>query len=128
MHVFQEKNFMKKRSLVISLGIALIAVIIIGSCSKSKDNTTTPPVTSGNNVSIVNFSFSSADIHVTSGSTVTWKNNDTAPHTVTADDNSFTSPTLNKGDTYSKTFTTAGTYPYHCSIHPMMKADVVVAQ
>ena len=119
---------MKKRSLVISLGIALTALIIIGSCSKSKDNTNTPPATSGNNVSIVNFSFSSADIHVTPGSTVKWTNNDTAPHTVTADDNSFTSPTLNTGDTYSKTFTTAGTFSYHCNIHPMMKADVVVAQ
>jgi amicyanin len=119
---------MQKRYLVISLGIAFTALIIIGSCSKSKDTTNTPPVTSGNNVSIINFKFSSADIHVTSGSTVTWKNNDSSPHTVTADDNSFTSPTLNTGDTYSKTFATAGTYPYHCSIHPMMKADVVVAQ
>ncbi len=114
---------MKKSTFIISLGIVLTAIIITASCSKSKDKTKTPATTQ---VAISNFAFNSADLHVAAGTTVTWTNNDTAPHTVTADDASFTSVTLNKGDTYSKTFATPGTYPYHCIIHTMMKADVVV--
>ena len=116
---------MKKTSLAISLCILLTTFTILVSCSK-KSSSTTPPVTSGNTVAISNFTFNSNDLHVPAGTTVTWTNNDTAPHTVTADDGSFTSVTLNKGDTYSKTFSTAGTYHYHCTIHSMMKAEVIV--
>lgn len=47
-------------------------------------------------------------------------------HTVTADDNSFTSGNLNKGDTYSHTFNTAATIGYHCKIHSGMTANVIV--
>lgn len=62
------------------------------------------------------------------GTTVTWTNADTAPHTVTADDNSFDSNTLNQGQTFSRTFDTAGTYTYFCKIHgkPSMSGSVQV--
>jgi plastocyanin len=56
---------------------------------------------------------------------VTWTNNDSIGHTVTADDGSFNSP-VDPGKTFSFTFTKAGTYTYHCSIHPTMKATIVV--
>ncbi len=117
---------MKKTSLAISLCFVLTAFIILVSCSKKSNSTTPPPVTSGNKVTIANFTFNSNDLHVAAGTTVTWTNNDNAPHTVSADDGSFTSATLNNGDTYSKTFSTVGTYHYHCNIHSMMKAEVVV--
>jgi len=58
--------------------------------------------------------------------TVTWANNDDATHTVTADDGSFDSGFLNQGQTWSYTFTTPGTYSYHCSIHLWMKGTVIV--
>lgn len=77
-------------------------------------------------VTIQGFAFDPASITVKAGDTVTWTNQDNAAHTVTADDNSWTSPTIAKGETYSHTFTTAGTVAYHCSIHPTMKATVVV--
>jgi plastocyanin len=51
------------------------------------------------------------------GTTVTWTNHDTVPHTVTADDGSFDSGTLQPGQSYTRTFSSAGNYPYHCSIH-----------
>jgi plastocyanin len=54
---------------------------------------------------------------VVMGTTVTWTNNDTLPHTVTADDNSFDSGTIQPGQSYSHTFGTAGSYTYFCSIH-----------
>lgn len=47
-------------------------------------------------------------------------------HTITADDNSFASGNLTPGRTFERTFATAGTYPYHCSIHPTMRGTITV--
>jgi plastocyanin len=59
--------------------------------------------------------------------TVFWVNNDAAPHTVTSDTAGvFGSPTMNQGDTFQETFTTAGTYTYHCIFHPWMQGTVIV--
>ncbi len=53
------------------------------------------------------------------GTTVTWVNNDTVAHTVTADNGSFDSGTLQPGQSYSRIFGpgTTGLIPYHCAIH-----------
>ena len=59
-------------------------------------------------------------------STVTWTNNDDAPHTVTANDGSFNSGNLNTGQSWSYTFTTPGVYSYYCTYHPWMKGTVIV--
>jgi plastocyanin len=58
--------------------------------------------------------------------TVVWTNDDSFPHTVTADSGSFSSGNLNPGDSYSFTFTAQGTYLYHCSYHSWMKGTVIV--
>lgn len=65
---------------------------------------------------------------VTPGTTVTWTNNDTMPHSVTADDNSFDSGTLLAGQTFSHTFDAVGTFSYYCTIHgrPSMSGAVQV--
>lgn len=120
-----------KRKLFISTTLGLLTIsLIVFACSKknSADMATNNNNnnSTGNTVSISGFAFVAATTSVATGTTVTWTNNDSAPHTVTADDNSFSSVTLNKGDTYSRTFTAAGTFPYHCSIHPTMTASVVV--
>jgi len=67
-------------------------------------------------------------VTVQAGQTVTWNNQDTTaiPHTVTSDGGTFDSGTLNQGKTFSHTYTTAGTFPYHCTIHPQMHGTVVV--
>ena len=80
----------------------------------------------GMTVSIANFSFQPATIAVPVGATVTWTNNDTTGHTVTADDGSFKSDTLAPGATFSHTFAAAGTFAYHCSIHTSMTGTVTV--
>ncbi|MCW3111161.1 MAG: hypothetical protein JWQ09_5667 [Segetibacter sp.] len=71
-------------------------------------------------------SFVASATTVTKGTTITWTNNDAMIHTVSADDNSFTSANLNKGDTYSHTFNDPGTVAYRCKIHPGMTASVTV--
>jgi plastocyanin len=77
-------------------------------------------------VSIVDFAFQPASVELATGGTVTWTNTGQAPHTVTADDGSFDSGTLSPGATFSQTFATAGTFTYHCNIHPQMTATVIV--
>ncbi len=71
----------------------------------------------GATVAIANFSFGPETLTIKTGTTVTWRNNEDAPHTVTADDGSFGSSTLGQGDSFSFTFDTPGTYDYHCQFH-----------
>ena len=80
----------------------------------------------GDQVNIDNFAFAPATLTVSAGSTVTWTNHDEEPHTVAASDGSFHSPGMGTGATFSHTFSTAGTFDYVCSIHPMMHGTVVV--
>ncbi len=84
------------------------------------------PASGGSDVTIVNFAFSPDALTVKAGTKVTWTNKDTTAHTVTADDGSFDSGPINPGMTFSFTFKQAGTVSYHCSIHPNMKAKIVV--
>jgi plastocyanin len=82
---------------------------------------------------IQDFAFNPASITVAKGTTVTWVNQDAANHQIINDAQGsitqgalFSSNALQKGASYSFTFDTPGTYPYHCAIHPTMKATVTV--
>ena len=63
-------------------------------------------------------------ITVKVGATVTWTNADIMPHTVTG--SAFDSGQLQYNQTYSRTFSTAGSYDYHCSNHPVMQGTINV--
>jgi LPXTG-motif cell wall-anchored protein len=78
-----------------------------------------------NAVSIKNFAFSPTPISVKVGDTVTWTNFDSAPHTATG--SGFNTGVLKRGQSGSHTFTSPGRVSYICSIHPNMKATVVVS-
>lgn len=84
-------------------------------------------------VSIVDFGFSPASITVSAGTTVVWTNTGQSIHSVTSDTGAFDSspscpdgPCIDPSGTYSHTFTTAGTFAYHCRVHANMTAVVVV--
>ena len=79
-------------------------------------------------VTIKGFAFGPAALTVNAGTTVTWTNEDTTGHTVTFDSGGVTSDTLQNGATFDHTFATAGTFTYHCAIHPSMKGSVTVTQ
>ena len=70
-------------------------------------------------VPMKNLAYEPKTITVPAGTTVVWTNLDAYPnqHTVTADDNTFASPLLDEGQTFSVTFDTPGTYPYYCVPH-----------
>lgn len=79
-------------------------------------------------VQMVNYAFAPASITVNEGDTITWTNQDTAPHTVTTTSGpqSLNSPYLSKGQSWSYTFSAPGTYEYYCTVHPDMRARIVV--
>lgn len=133
---------------VVIVVIAVAAVLALVNNSDKKDNNgadvshsssaTTGAPTSTNpednavatlNVTISDFNFTPGTIKVKTGDTVIWTNQDTTSHTVTADAKSSDAPDgpqIAKGETYSFTFKKAGTYTYHCSLHPHMRGTVIV--
>jgi plastocyanin len=125
---------MKKYILGISLMIAIV-VITFAACSKSGSNpkpepdppkppTTTPVTTAA--VSIKDFAYSKATVNLKVGGTVTWTNDDTTPHTVTDNGGTFDSQSIAASAKFAHTFSTAGTYTYHCTFHSMMASAKVV--
>jgi cellulose 1,4-beta-cellobiosidase len=77
-------------------------------------------------VQIVDFAFQPASLTVNQGATVTWRNAGAATHTTTSDTNLWNSGNLTPGQTFAFTFTTAGTFTYHCNIHTTMTGTITV--
>jgi plastocyanin len=95
--------------------------------SQSQSSSTNTAKPAGKNaVTIENFAFSPATITIKAGQSITWTNEDSIGHSATADDNSWDTGVLPQGQSKAITFAKAGTYTYHCSVHPNMKATVVV--
>jgi len=121
---------MKRLFSLAVVALALVALVALVGCSSSTP-ATTPSTSSGSSsssagtaVSIANFAFNPADVTIKVGDTMTWTNNDSVPHTVTG--TGFDSGSLAQGKTYSHKFDTAGTFDYHCSVHPSMTAKITV--
>jgi plastocyanin len=77
-------------------------------------------------VHIKDFKFVPPALTVPAGSTVTFVNDDTEPHTATADDKSFDSEAIDTSETWKHTFAKPGTFAYFCEMHPMMKGTLTV--
>ena len=79
-----------------------------------------------NEVFIQDMAFNPSTITIAAGTAIKWTNKDLDTHTVTSDAGLFESGSITTGTTFSFTFTSVGTYPYHCTPHPTMTATVVV--
>ena len=82
--------------------------------------------TSGTQVSITNFVFAPAQITVGVGQSVTWTNNDGAPHGLKFDDGAQGMELMLPGQTFTRSYAKAGTYDYACAVHPYMTGRVIV--
>jgi plastocyanin len=101
--------------------------------SESSTETGSEPATGGEaarseKVQIVEFTYQPDPVVVQVGGKVIWQNEDTAPHTATADDGSFDTGMLERGKIKSETFKEAGTFPYFCEVHPTMHGTVEVVE
>jgi plastocyanin len=119
-HVWKGKIFIK---IFIIVFISIVSEIT--GCSKSSNNTTTP-AQGANEVWIQNTAFNPTTLTVAVNTTIKWTNKDGVTHTVTSDSSLFNSGNIASNGTYSHQFTTKGTYTYHCTIHSMMTAKVIV--
>jgi plastocyanin len=82
-------------------------------------------------ITIDNRAYGRESVTVKSGTTVTWTNQDSLDHDVTPDEETLEfsrSEMLSTGDSYSVTFTTPGTYTYHCTPHPDMTGTIIVTE
>jgi plastocyanin len=70
--------------------------------------------------------YTGTSLEIAAGATIEWKNEDQLPHTVTANDGSFESGSIESGRVWRYTFTRPGTYAFHCTLHPFMQGMVVV--
>lgn len=119
--------------------VALLALLILGGCgSYSTNQNSTPPAkpsspssgqqtpseNSPNSVNIQSFAFNPGILTIKKGTTVTWTNNDSAPHQIKSA--TFNSNEISKGQSFSFTFNEAGTFDYSCAIHPSMLGKVIV--
>jgi plastocyanin len=127
--------------LVLGVILALVAIAPVLS-SYSPSSTAAPQASSGAspaasgpapncanpcNIVILNSAFGSGQtVVVKAGTTVTWVNKDNTQHTSTSDSGLWDSGILQTGQSFSHTFTSPGTYPYHCNVHPMVGTIVVV--
>lgn len=115
--------------------IGAVGVFRVGNSSSVSSTSSTTSIPAGPRVSIQSGAaaqtaspdYSPQNITVVIGvnNTVTWINNDNAVHTVT-DNGVFDSGYIQPGQSWSYTFTTPGTYEYHCSLHPWMTGTVIV--
>ena len=126
-----------RASAVVSLGLALFVAGLSACISERSTSTapidttncTTPSNVAGSTlVFIRSFLYVPVNVHVKAGASVAWVNCEPTniPHTSTSDGAGWESGSLAPNEAYVRTFPTVGTYPYHCLIHPNMKAAVVV--
>ena len=81
----------------------------------------------GQVVKAINFAFDPKTLTVPVGTAVTFRNDDAAAHTFTADGGAFDSQRVDTGQTFAFTFSKAGTFAYHCKIHRSMTATITVS-
>jgi plastocyanin len=77
-------------------------------------------------VNIDNFAFTPKELTVKAGTTIVFRNRDDIPHSVVGSKGEFHSKALDTDDSFSFTFTKAGTYDYSCGLHPRMQGMIVV--
>jgi YVTN family beta-propeller protein len=77
-------------------------------------------------VSIANFAFAPTPLAVPVGTTVTWRNDDGAPHALAFADGAAPSDLLLPGQRFTRSYANAGTFDYVCSVHPYMTGTVTV--
>ncbi len=117
---------------IIVLTLLLSGAFVLSGCSpygsvpsNSSNTDIDPALTQGvSTVNIQNFAFSPEVLTISKGTAVTWVNGDSVPHQIRSA--TFNSDLLNKGQIFSFTFDTVGTFDYSCAIHPSMSGKIIV--
>jgi plastocyanin len=128
-------------------GLATVAVLLLAACSSSAATTAPSAAASAAPsveasaaaacsqtadagqvaVAAKGFAFGPADIKAKVGQIITFTNGDSTPHTATLDDGSCSTGTISFGKADGLLFSIAGSYPFHCRIHPIMKGTITIS-
>jgi plastocyanin len=114
---------------LVGLGVACFSDHSVSTATNSVGSCTTPGTAAGATVIFIHgLAFDPVSVHVKAGGTVVWVNceSPSISHTATSDASGFNSGAFAAGASFLHVFATAGTIPYHCDIHPFMKATVIV--
>jgi plastocyanin len=134
-HSYWEVSVMRRKLVLMQLVAVVVFLAVLGGCKKDGGSTYATPTSpatpapaspSPNTVVIQGFAYAPNPITVAKGSSITWTNKDAVAHTATADDGSWDTGSIAAGASKSVTFANAGTFAYHCTLHPMMKASLIV--
>ena len=106
------------------MGILLTSPFTLAVCAQMAHAAST--ATEGAKVSIANFAFAPEQITIAPGESITWTNDDGAPHGLEFHDGAPGTDLLLPGASFSRRFDQPGTYDYNCSVHPYMTGRVVV--
>ena len=127
---------LSSRVIFVSALALLAAACGSGYSAPSPTPTPTPaPVTSGSATPVTipsgaetlgSRAFNPDALDVAVSTTVTWTNTDSISHTSTSDGAGWNSGAIAPRGQFSTTFSNAGTFPYHCSIHPGMVGTITV--
>ncbi len=112
----------RTRWLAAPAAAAILALALFGGLSGTRAHAQQ----AASEVKIDNFNFVPETLTIAAGTTVTWTNHDDIPHTVVSTDGLFKSKARDTNETFSYTFTKAGSYGYYCSLHPRMTGKIVV--
>ncbi|MBI4147727.1 cupredoxin family copper-binding protein [Candidatus Woesearchaeota archaeon] len=104
------------------LGIFVLLLLAVACAPKEAAPAAEADVT----VRIKDFAFIPEVVTVKEGQTIKWVNDDSAVHTVEANNKAFSSPELYQNDAWVWKADKKGAYEYICGIHPSMKGKVVV--
>jgi plastocyanin len=139
---------------LVLLPLVVIAALAVAACSSGASPTTAPTTggasapaasagggggaacakgeagaTAAVTVEIKDFAYSPDPVTAKVGEAIGWTNGDSAPHTATLDDDSCGTDNINQGATGVLVFSAAGTYPYHCAVHPrQMKGTITITE
>ena len=131
------------------LAFSLFALLALSACASSTGGTTAPaasapsaapaasaPAAGGGcstsseaaavTVNIQNFAFDPPVVTAAVGETIGWTNADAAPHTATTDDGACDTGNIAQDATAGLVFDAAGTYTYHCNVHPNMTGTITI--
>jgi YVTN family beta-propeller protein len=114
---------------IVDLETGAVTTITVGNAPRkiAVQNAPAKQASSGRGVTISGFAFTPATLRVSAGETVTWVNDDGAPHSITVRDG-MASDTLMPSKSYSAKFEQLGDYDYFCSIHPYMTGKISVTE
>ena len=137
----QEKKIASQRiSPLMTIGIIAILLLVLAGAGtfigiKVKDVQVaqqtqmlmqSKPVTNVTTIHMSGSMFTPANVQIKVGTTITWINQDSVPHSVTFKNGMKDSGTFAQGQSYHYTFTHVGTFAYYCTVHSEMLAQVVV--